>query len=409
MKGDTLWTKDFTIITLGTVVSMLGNAMSGFAISILVLDFTGSTFLYALFMVVYNLPKTVMPLLVGPYLDTFSRKKVIYVLDFVSSGLYFITFFLLRADAVTYVTLLLAAMLFGAIDSIYTVAYDSLYPNLIPKGQSAKAYSVSSMIYPLAAVMVPVAAWLYDAVGIAFIFLINAGSFFVAACFETQIKAEEKHTGDIAGRYDFKNYSSDFKAGLRYIWSEKGLLAITLFYTLMFWADGSNTTLILPYFRQTIGLSAMLYTFVMGGNILGRVLGGAFHYRTRMPADSKYKIAYVIYVVLALSSGLVLFAPLWAMVIIQFISGVLGVTTYNIRVSTTQDYIPDSHRARFNGVFSMVTAVGLLAGQLMAGAAAELMPIRGVMVLFWSVYLALTIVIFARNGTAVKKIFNRHI
>ena len=46
-----LWTRDFTIITLGTVVSMLGNAVSGFAISLLVLDYTGSVFLYTLYMV----------------------------------------------------------------------------------------------------------------------------------------------------------------------------------------------------------------------------------------------------------------------------------------------------------------------------------------------------------------------
>ena len=37
-----LWTRDFTIITLGSVVSMLGNSMSGFALSLLVLDYTQS-------------------------------------------------------------------------------------------------------------------------------------------------------------------------------------------------------------------------------------------------------------------------------------------------------------------------------------------------------------------------------
>ncbi|MEG1809855.1 MAG: MFS transporter, partial [Oscillospiraceae bacterium] len=58
-----LWTKDFTIITLGTVVSMLGNAISGFAIGLLVLDYSGSVFLYTLFLVAYNLPKIVMPII----------------------------------------------------------------------------------------------------------------------------------------------------------------------------------------------------------------------------------------------------------------------------------------------------------------------------------------------------------
>ena len=32
-----LWTRDFTIITIGSVVSMLGNNMAGFAMSLMVM------------------------------------------------------------------------------------------------------------------------------------------------------------------------------------------------------------------------------------------------------------------------------------------------------------------------------------------------------------------------------------
>ena len=64
-----LWTRDFTIITLGSVVSMVGGTMTGFAISIMVLDYTGSTFLYALFNICFQIPMLVCPLLAGPVLD----------------------------------------------------------------------------------------------------------------------------------------------------------------------------------------------------------------------------------------------------------------------------------------------------------------------------------------------------
>ena len=121
-----LWTRDFTIITLGTVVSMLGNAVSGFAISLLVLDYTGSVFLYTLYMVVYNLPKVVMPLVAGPYLDTYSRKRAIYTLDFISSALYLGIFLLLRADLFSYGPFLALCFVIGCIDSTYSVAYESL-------------------------------------------------------------------------------------------------------------------------------------------------------------------------------------------------------------------------------------------------------------------------------------------
>ena len=88
-QGETgLWTRDFTIITLGSVVSMVGGAMSAFAVSVMVLDYTNSTFLYALFNVCFQLPMLAAPLLAGPILDRVSRKQVIYRLDYLTSGLY---------------------------------------------------------------------------------------------------------------------------------------------------------------------------------------------------------------------------------------------------------------------------------------------------------------------------------
>lgn len=78
-----LWTHDFTIITIGTVITMLGNAVSGFAISLLVLDYTGSTFLFALFMVVYNLPKIIMPLISGSGCGYYIRKMGNYAFVYV--------------------------------------------------------------------------------------------------------------------------------------------------------------------------------------------------------------------------------------------------------------------------------------------------------------------------------------
>jgi len=45
MKLQKLWTYDFTVITIGSLISMVGSSMAGFSISLLVLDYTGSTFL----------------------------------------------------------------------------------------------------------------------------------------------------------------------------------------------------------------------------------------------------------------------------------------------------------------------------------------------------------------------------
>jgi len=150
-----LWTRDFTILTLGTVVSMLGNAVAGFAIGLLVQDKTDSVLLYALFMTCYSIPRIVLPMIAGPYLDRFSRKRVIYSLDFLSAVLYAAFFFLLLRGYFNYTAYLLISMVIGSIDSVYSVAYESFYPLLISEGNFTRAYSIESLIYPLSsAIMV---------------------------------------------------------------------------------------------------------------------------------------------------------------------------------------------------------------------------------------------------------------
>ncbi len=57
MNNNKLWNKNFSIVTLGSAVSMLGNAVAGFAIGLLILDYTGSVFLYTVTIVAYTLPK----------------------------------------------------------------------------------------------------------------------------------------------------------------------------------------------------------------------------------------------------------------------------------------------------------------------------------------------------------------
>ena len=91
-----LWTRDFTIITLGSVVSMLGNAMSGFALSLLVLDYTNSPLLYAIYIAAFTAPQIIAPIFSGAILDRFSRKRTIYTLDFLSAGIYAAAALLLR-------------------------------------------------------------------------------------------------------------------------------------------------------------------------------------------------------------------------------------------------------------------------------------------------------------------------
>ena len=415
-----LWTRDFTIITLGSVVSMIGNSLSGFALSIMVLDYTGSTFLYALFGVCFQLPMLVCPILAGPYLDRMSRKKVIYRLDFLSAGIYFGLFLLLRGGWFSYPLLLGGCVLVGAINAVYLVAYDSFYPNLITEGNFSKAYSISSMLWPLAAMSTPIAALVYDKLGSTTpLFAFNALCFFIAACFERTIRYQETHMDKAPpadGLGAFKRFGRDLREGLAYIAGEKGLLIITLYFMVSGLSGNGAGSLQLPFFRNNAALFAAwplaavtLYTVVSNCAVAGRFLGGLVHYKIKFPTDKKFAIAFTVYLVVSVLEGTMLYLPIPAMAAAFFCYGLLGVTSYNIRIAATQSYIPDTKRARFNGTFQMLSSLGGVAGTLLAGSLAEVLPERQVCLIVSAAALLAVWLFMFRGRKAVAAIYNREV
>jgi len=403
-----LWTRDFSILSLGSVISIFGNALAGFTVNLMVLDYSESIFLFVLFMVVFNIPKLIMPMLVGPLLDSFSRRKTIYLLDFTSAAIYFSLFFVLSGGYFNYIFLLIMSFIMGSIDSTYVVAYESLYPVLVAEGNYRKAYSVSSMIMPLSTIVLPVAAYLYDRIGVGQILLYSAAAFFIAACIETQIRADETHLRKKDEKYNFSEFKTSFKEGLNYIKGEKGLLVITSYFFVSMFAMSSHS-LFLPFFREAPHLSVMMYTFVMMAGVLGRFIGGVIQYKLDLPVNWKFKIAIVVYVSYCCMEIMLLFSPIYVMALLSFTVGLLTVTSYNIRISTTQSYIPDSKRARYNGTFHMIMNAGLILGQLTAGALADIIPIRAVVVTFNGICLIAIFAIMWRGRRHVIPIFNRSV
>ena len=417
MTQNKLWTYDFTVITIGSFISMVGSTLASFSISLVVLDYTGSTFLYMIFHVCYQLPMVVMPLLAGPYLDRMSRKKMIYTLDYASAGIFALMYLLLQSGWMNYALLLGGSVALGAINGVYTVAYDSFYPNLISPGNAQRAYSVSSMLWPIAAMTTPVAAAIYDLLGSAGpVFAANAACFFAAACFERRIRHQETHMDHAPpanGLGTLRRFRRDFREGMTYIRGERGLLMIALYFSVISFCGGADS-LRLPYFRDNAARYAAwpvaavtLYAIVSNFDVVGRLAGGAIQYRVRIPARRKFAIALAVYAATNLLGAGMLYLPIPLMAAACFVNGILGVTSYTIRTAATQAYVPDKVRARFNGTFQMLNSLGGIAGGLAAGALAEFFPEREIILAAFLGALGTVYLFIYRGREDVKRIYNR--
>ena len=406
-----LWTRDFTIITVGSVISMLGSSLSGFAMSLLVLDYTGDPFLFALYNVFYMVPDIVVPIFIGPFLDRFSRRRTIYVLDFITAGVYVVFAVIINAGWFNFPILAVGCLLIGTIGSIYMVAYDSFYPLLVTEGNFQKAYSIASTLETLAVVTVPLSVLIYDKIGIFPLFMIDAASYLIAAIMETQIKTNEKYIEkqkqNDDGKRGFRRFASDFSEGLRYITVERGLLAVTLYFTFSSILGGAYSALALPYLTDAFPeYGKYIAVLTWGVSALGRTIFGFFHYKKKIPKHRKYAIAFAVYITISIIDGVFLYLPIIFMAILCFTEGCLGVTSYTIRISATQRYVPDERKGRFNGAFSTMMALGTIGGELAAGALAKKYDMRIILAVFAGITVIAAIVFIGGGRKPVSAIYN---
>ena len=200
---------------------------------------------------------------------------------------------------------------------------------------------------------------------------------------------------------------SDTKAGFMYLWSEKGLFFIALYFLFSSFGGGVSNVSLLPYMKEAMPNGEYYYLIIGGMMMLGRVVTSSWHYRHKLPIDKKFLIAFLVYILLSIIEGTLLFLPLYLMFFLSFCSGCLGVTSYTIRISATQSYVPDEKKGRFNGAFNMLSVLGALIGEGVAGALSVYMDMRFVMLSTQMVVLVSAFLIMGREKRHVAPIYNR--
>lgn len=402
----TLWTRNFTIITLGTVISAIGGVAMSFALSFVVFDNTGSTLLMGVFSAVSLLPHTLIPVLAAPYLDNFRRKPVIVGLDYFTGVAFLVMGAYLLSHSFQMEVYLAFSLLINTAGAVYQLAYSSLYPNLIPKGFAQKGYTVSGMLYPtVIMVITPVASVLYTSFGLPVICLGEGVLLILAATVETQIRVEE--TVARGGRFSFRDYLQDFQEGFQYLRREKGLLRVYTYMPLSNGLSSGTSNLVTAYFRSTPGLDMTMYAFFTTVEFIGRTLGGLVHYRVTIPPKKRFSLAYLVYQTYSAMDALLLWTPYPVMLANRALCGFLGINSATLRESSVQSYLPDNMRAKVNAVFNALMSLSSLVFSLGVGALGEVMDYRWAMTLLNLILIAICWLVVWRGREDVKAIYNQ--
>ena len=404
---ETLWTKNFTMIMIGTVISAIGGVGLSLALSITVYNETQSTMLMGLYSAFTIIPSILLPILVSPFVDRYSRKKIIVNLDLLMGLTFLIFAWATRTGFFHFSFYVFMGLVMNLNGVIYSLAYKSLFPNLIPKGMFQKGYAIGNLVYPLTNVVaLPVATLIFQFYGVAVLFAIEGILLLAASFFERQIQLEETSKDRL--EFKVKEHLSDIRQGFSYLVREKGVFSVYLFFFVMMFADGVNI-LIYPFFEGHRFLSVVNYSMLLSFQSAGYMFGGFLHYYIKIPTLWRYRLSVIVYFAFALLGGGFFFMPFLLMLISKFLLGFLGMNSANIRVTSINHHIDDGMRGRMNAVFHTMISVSVLLGKLLAGWLGEVFPYEFVAV-FYGVLIVIGIYTFVlKNRASIEPIYNQEV
>lgn len=273
-----LFSKDFTLVVIGQIISLFGNATLRFALPLYLLNLTGSSALYGTVMACAFIPSIILSPVGGIVADRVNKRNVMVILDFFTAAV-ILAFFLLMKEGNIVVLLTATLMLLYGIAGAYQPSVQASIPALVEQGSLMAANSIINTISSFASLSGPVLGGiLYSAYGIEPVLLVCMACFVLSAVMEIFIRIPFRRPTSAGSIWE--NVRTDFAESIRFIRQEKPVIGksllmvcgINLFLSAMI-------IVALPYLvTEVFDLEAVqanrLYGYAQGALAAGGLTGG---------------------------------------------------------------------------------------------------------------------------------------
>lgn len=279
-----LFSKDFTLVVIGQIISLFGNAALRFALPLYLLNLTGSSALYGTVMACALIPSILMSPVGGMIADRVNKRNIMVALDFFTA-LVVVMFSVLMNGVNLVVLLTVTLMLLFGIAGAYQPAVQASIPALADQGHLMAANSIINTISSFSALIGPVIGGvLYSAYGLKPILWICMVCFFISAVMELFIQIPFQRR--VSEGSVWKLIKSDFADSIRFIRKDKPAIGkavwivcgINLFLSAMI--SVGVPYLITEVLDIEASLANRLYGFAEGimaaGGLTGGICAGVF-------------------------------------------------------------------------------------------------------------------------------------
>ena len=182
------FSKDFTLVILGQIISLFGNAAIRFALPLYLLNLTGSSALYGTVTACAFIPSILLSPIGGMVADRVNKRNIMVILDFFTAAV-ILAFTLLMQRGNLILLLTVTLMILFGIAGAYQPAVQASIPALVQQDQFMVANAVINTISSLASLAGPVfGGLLYSAYGLKPVLWICTTCFVLSAVMELFIQ-----------------------------------------------------------------------------------------------------------------------------------------------------------------------------------------------------------------------------
>lgn len=369
-----LFTKNFTLLILGQITSLFGNFILKLALSMYVLEATGSAAIFAGILSAATIPTILLSPLGGILADRADRRNIMVALDALTGvSVLCAALFLSESNAIAVIsTLLIILSVLGAFE---TPTVQACIPTMLQGDNIMKGNAVVNQVASLSYLIAPMLGGvLYAMLGLKPVMYASVVCFFITALFECFIKLSYQRTQSQGGVLQI--VKQDFLSSMRYISKEQTSISKMLLLTAFSRFFVMGITIVgLPFLVRTVlGFNPKYYgaaeSALAVATILGSIAAGILAEKLKIHKLSVLLASLGIFIIPA---GIVFFLPVNAMIkygvtVVSFCGMQAVISIFSIfAVSLIQQRTPNHLIGKVMAYTSTVTLCVQPIGQIVYG------------------------------------------
>ena len=369
-----LFTKNFTLLILGQLTSLFGNFILKLALSMYVLEVTGSAAIFAGILSAATIPTILLSPLGGILADRADRRNIMVALDALTGvSVLCAALFLSESNAIAVIsTLLIILSVLGAFE---TPTVQACIPTMLQGDNIMKGNAVVNQVASLSYLIAPMLGGvLYAMLGLKPVMYASVVCFFITALFECFIKLSYERIQNQGGVLQI--VKQDFLSSMQYISKEQTSISKMLLLTAFSRFFVMGITIVgLPFLVRTVlGFNPKYYgaaeSALAVATILGSIAAGILAEKLKIHKLSVLLATLGIFIIPA---GIVFLLPVNAMIkygvtVVSFCGMQAVISIFSIfAVSLIQQRTPNHLIGKVMAYTSTVTLCVQPIGQIVYG------------------------------------------